>query len=284
MTNDAQRRRITVDGIAVLDYVDATQARPVADDVRALAPLDLVVDVVLDRFADRWFTSDDDALTDALLARGASLVRLGHVFTLPLPRRDFAHWDTSSARWIVDGGAVTVLVAASSDDIRFELPTDVEPDVREPTSGDTSVAARCGPRAPRFVATTAEFEAMLGHPVPEPTPVLPFTLNTVIDELDATRLGRIARSGFLKIAERQMASKLGDDPDPVLVELGSRMIREAPLRFLVSMSGGAGSVTAFEGLTTLLSALRITGRGRSGRDARDGEDDADASSTGRDDP
>ena len=81
-----------------------------------------------------------------------------------------------------------------------------------------------------------------------------------------------------------MASKLGDDPDPVLVELGSRMIREAPLRFLVSMSGGAGSVTAFEGLTTLLSALRITGRGRSGRDARDGEDDADASSTGRDDP
>ena len=88
MTNDAQRRRITVDGIAVLDYVDATQARPVADDVRALAPLDLVVDVVLDRFADRWFTSDDDALTDALLARGASLVRLGHVFTLPLPRRD----------------------------------------------------------------------------------------------------------------------------------------------------------------------------------------------------
>ena len=38
------------------------------------------------------------------------------------------------------------------------------------------------------------------------------------------------------------------------------MIREAPLRFLVSMSGGTGSIKAFEGLTKLLSALRITGR------------------------
>lgn len=101
---------------------------------------------------------------------------------------------------------------------------------------------------------------MLGRPIPEPAPVLPFTVNTVVEELHATRLGRIAQRGFLRIADRQSAKLLGDDPDPVLLMLSRRMIREAPLRFLVSMSGGTGSIKAFEGLTKLLSTLRITGR------------------------
>ena len=101
---------------------------------------------------------------------------------------------------------------------------------------------------------------MLGGPIPAPTPVLPFTVNTVVEELDATRLGRAAQTGFLRIADRQMKRLLGDDSDPVLAKLSERMIREAPLRFLVSMSGGTGSIKAFDGLTRLLSALRITGR------------------------
>ena len=101
---------------------------------------------------------------------------------------------------------------------------------------------------------------MLGRPIPAPTPVLPFTVNTVVEELSATRLGSAAQRGFLKIAKRQSAKLLGDDPDPILAKLSERMIREAPLRFLMSMSGGTGSLKAFEGLTKLLSALRITGR------------------------
>ncbi len=92
--------------------------------------------------------------------------------------------------------------------------------------------------------------------------MLPFTINTVIEELDATRLGRIAQAGFLRIADRQTAKLLGDTSDPVLVQLSRRMIREAPLRFLISMSGGTGSIKAFEGLAKLLSALRISGRRR----------------------
>ena len=59
------------------------------------------------------------------------------------------------------------------------------------------------------MATATEFEAMLGRPIPSPTPVLPFTVNTVVEELDATRLGRAAQAGFLRIAERQMKKLLG---------------------------------------------------------------------------
>ncbi|WP_420453681.1 beta-glucosidase [Ilumatobacter sp.] len=175
--------------------------------------------------------------------------------TMALDERSFASYDVDEARWRVEEGEFDLIVARSSADERSTLTVEVP--------GEMIQRAPRGARGPgrdRFVATTAEFESMLGHPVPPVTPVLPFTINTVVEELDATRLGRIAERAFRAIARRQMEAMLGADPDPVLVRLSERMISEAPLRFLVSMSGGSGSLAAFEGLTTLLSTLRITGR------------------------
>lgn len=172
-----------------------------------------------------------------------------------LDRRAFAHWDVGAAAWVVERGGYDLLVAASSADVRAMSRVELCGDV----AGDR-VAPSPGPGTGRHVATDAEFAAMLGRPVPEPDPILPFSVDTVVDDLDATRLGRLAQRAFLRIADRQSAQMLGDDPDPVLVRLTDRMIREAPLRFLVSMSGGTGSLKAFEGLTNLLSTLRITGR------------------------
>lgn len=178
---------------------------------------------------------------------------------LTLDDRAFAFYDVDAQRWRVEGGHYEFLLGASSRDIRHRLT--VEIDGERPTgSTDAAPSGSGGPGDDRFVADDARFEAMLGHAIPAPTPVLPFTVNTVVEELDATRLGRIAQSGFLRIAKRQSAKLLGDDPDPVLQMLSRQMIREAPLRFLISMSGGAGSIKAFEGLTKLLSTLRITGR------------------------
>lgn len=174
---------------------------------------------------------------------------------LRLDERSFAFYDVDAERWRVEAGEFDLLVGASSRDIRTTLTVDVPGEVveRVPTGSR-------GPGHRRFVATTTEFEAMLGRAIPAPTPILPFTTNTVVEELGATRLGRAAQVGFLRIAERQTKKLLGDDPDAVLDKLSRQMIREAPLRFLVSMSGGTGSIKAFEGLTRLLSTLRINGR------------------------
>ena len=174
---------------------------------------------------------------------------------IALDERAFAFFDVDERRWRIEGGTFEVIVAHSSVDVHqtIEILVDGE-QVTSPPTG-----AR-GPGRHRFVATGTEFEEMLGHPIPDPVPTLPFTVNTVIDELDATRLGRLAQRGFLKISDAQSAKMLGDDPDPVLAKLSGRMIREAPLRFLVSMSGGTGSIKAFDGLTKLLSTLRISGR------------------------
>ena len=176
---------------------------------------------------------------------------------LELDERSFAFYDVDEARWRVEAGEFELLVGASSHDIRSTLAVDVPGEV----VGSAPTGAR-GPGRNRFVATAEEFEAMLGRPIPAPTPVLPFTVNTVVEELDATRLGRATKAGFLRIANRQTRKLLGEDPDPVLAKLSRQMIREAPLRFLVSMSGGSGSIKAFEGLTKLLSTLRVTGRRR----------------------
>ena len=110
------------------------------------------------------------------------------------------------------------------------------------------------------MATDTEFAAMLGHPVPTPTPILPFTRNTLVEELSVTRLGRAVRRGIERIADRQLDKMLGDEPDPVVRRLADAMIREAPLRFLMTMGGGAASPSAFDGLAALLSSLRLAGR------------------------
>ena len=174
---------------------------------------------------------------------------------LALDERAFAFFDVDERRWRVEHGEFELLAGASAADIRSSVRVEVPGETIEQAPTGAS-----GPGTNRFVATPSEFEAMLGHPIPPPTPILPFTINTVVAELGATRLGRAAQSGFLRIASHQMRRLLGDEPDPVLAKLSARMIDEAPLRFLVSMSGGTGSLRAFEGLTKLLSALRITGR------------------------
>ncbi len=183
---------------------------------------------------------------------------------LHLDERAFSYYDVDAERWRIEAGRFELLLAASSRDVRHRLEIDLDGEVidRPPTGAQ-------GPGRSRFVASESEFEAMLGRAIPPPTPVLPFTLNTVVEELDATRLGRVAQAGFLRIADRQMTKMLGPSPDPVLAKLGNRMIREAPLRFLVSMSGGKGSVGAFDGLTKLLSTLRIAGRRSDPRDPSD---------------
>ncbi len=174
---------------------------------------------------------------------------------IALDWRSFAFYDVEEHRWRVEAGDYELVVAHSSVDVHDTVRIDVPGDVI-----DTPPHGARGPSRRRFVATATEFEQMLGRPLPAPVPVLPFTINTVVAELDATRLGRLAQRGFLRISARQTAQLLGDDPDPVIVKLSQRMILEAPLRFLVSMSGGTGSIKAFDGLTKLLSTLRITGR------------------------
>ena len=79
---------LDVDGEAVLAYRIYAGPPPVAEDVVALADLDVVVPAILDRLAGWWLASEDDRLTDLLLEAGATLVRHGHLYRRSIVRRD----------------------------------------------------------------------------------------------------------------------------------------------------------------------------------------------------
>lgn len=74
--------------VPVLRYRFARQEAPAADEAVPLAPLQVVVPAVLDQLSGWWLTSPDEALTGALLAAGASVVRHAHVYTFPLAGAD----------------------------------------------------------------------------------------------------------------------------------------------------------------------------------------------------
>lgn len=180
---------------------------------------------------------------------------------LHLDRQSFRHFDVATDSWVVEAGRRELLVAAASNDVRERIDIDF--------AGDTNVSPWSGPESPGFVADDARFAEMLGGPIPTPRPVLPFTLNTIVDELDATALGRATQRALLKVAEREMTAVIGPEPDPQVRALSERMLREAPLRFLVAMSDGRSSLGALDGLANALSALRLSKR-TSGRDQGNG--------------
>gem|GEM_PF-559015 len=79
---------LDVHGQTVLEYHPYESSTPTAEDATALVDLDVVVPAVLDQLAGWWLTSASDELTDSLLDAGATLVRHGHLYRMPIVSDD----------------------------------------------------------------------------------------------------------------------------------------------------------------------------------------------------
>ncbi len=88
-------------GAAVLQYTAVQQERPTAENAIRLADIDVVVPIILEQLAGSWFTSKDEALIDALLGAGASLVRFGHLYSRALTSRDRELMPSASAEFTI---------------------------------------------------------------------------------------------------------------------------------------------------------------------------------------
>lgn len=175
---------------------------------------------------------------------------------LHLDRRAFAVWDVVGHDWVVEAGRFDVVVARSSVDpvevVSFDVASD---DPRVAGVGPEEVAAS------GFVADDATFVAMLGRPIPDPTPVRPFDRNSTLEDLEQTALGRMLASVVLREAVKRAAAEF-PDPDDATIAMVRAAVREGPARALVLMGGG---VIAFSQLDAVLGALdgRWTEVGRS---------------------
>ena len=145
---------------------------------------------------------------------------------IPLGDRAFSHWDVESGAWQVEPGEYEVRVGASSRDIRSRVAVRVDSHHRPVPPAFTGLVA----------TTDGEFAALLGRPVPQPEPVRPFTRNSTIGELRASRAGGLVRDALLRKARPLLESMAGGDPD-MLVRLTAAM-DEAPLRQIVLNAQG----------------------------------------------
>ena len=97
----------------------------------------------------------------------------------------------------------------------------------------------------------AEFADMLGRPVPTPAAIRPFTRNSTLEDLEATRVGRLLSSIVVREGLKRSAAEF-PDPDDATLAMVRAMLREGPARMLVMMGDG---VISFPQLDALLDAL-----------------------------
>ena len=157
-------------------------------------------------------------------------------FTLDM--RDFAYYDVNAKDWVVEEGEFRILIGASSQDIRLEdvvyvygreglQPVDLRlaaPSYYNPAQG----------------FSRDDFALLYGGAVPDDEPVRRpnFDSNSTLEDISGTLAGRITNR-IVGMAVRKMAGT--PDPNDPTYRMVVSVIREAPLRSLVSMSGGAFS-------------------------------------------
>ena len=163
-----------------------------------------------------------------------------------LDERAFSYYDTQAKAWRVESGKYQILVGSSSRDIRL--------------TGSAQVlgtpAPKGEPEAKRLLPTyydgrfnrvpDAEFEALLGHPIPRSwrDPSKPFTRDNTIDDAKNTRWGR----KIMKLI-RKFVKMDGISTD----EMAVAMIAEMPIHNLATMSQGAVSEEMEEAIVMLFN-------------------------------
>ncbi|MEE8600346.1 glycoside hydrolase family 3 C-terminal domain-containing protein [Euzebya tangerina] len=160
--------------------------------------------------------------------------------TVRLDRRAFAVYDVAAADWLVEAGRFEIRIGTSSRDIAGVVTVDIE--------SDDVVTAVPGPLG--AVATDEELGVLLGHAVPPPRPIVPFTRDTTMADLQQTRRGRVlART--LTALQRQV---LPDETDPLTRKMMRIGAEQGPLRVLPMV---ARQPLAMAVVDQLIAALNV---------------------------
>lgn len=158
---------------------------------------------------------------------------------LSLGRRAFAIYDVAAADWLVEAGQFELRIGASSRDLRLRTTISVDSTDR--------VSAAVIPAGAQ--ATTNEFTALFGRPLPAATPLLPLRLDSTIEELRLRLLGRPLYGLVRAVAARNFSAEDEGGTDAML----DRLIGQMPLRALVTYADGKLGFTALEALIRVLN-------------------------------
>ena len=169
--------------------------------------------------------------------------------TIPLDDKTFRYWNVATDRWEVEGGSYQLLVGANVQDIRLRtelaLPGTGAPD---PYAGKGLLHYQTGDI--RNVPT-AEFETLLGHPVPKEKTIIDRTMT--LGELNHSRSPLCwLIAGVLTLLLR--AGEKRGKPD-----LNILFQYNMPLRGLAQMTGGIIGEETVDGLVMEAKGFWVIG-------------------------
>ncbi len=169
-----------------------------------------------------------------------------HTVVLHLDSRCFAHFDTATNEWQIEGGTYELLVGSSSRDIRCTTHCEIQSSFVPASQGD---GESIGSPTTESVADESRFVAALGHPIPRPHPVRPFTRNSTLGEASAVLPGVL----LTKLAQKTVRVQFGDSLDENLTSIIEHALTEAPLRVLASSSRGKISLRTLDTIVRVLN-------------------------------
>lgn len=113
-----------------------------------------------------------------------------------------------------------------------------------------------------IAASDKAFARRLGHAIPQPRPVKPYSRVSTIGEVARNPVGLLVRSAVLRF------SGFHGETDPVTAKMITRSVDEMPLRAIALLGAGRVNLGMIDGLIDVLN--RQPGRlvGRVGRGVR----------------
>jgi beta-glucosidase len=180
--------------------------------------------------------------------------------TMSLDTRSFAYYHPLDQVWALEGGSYSVLIGASSRDIRLRQSVIVAGDGREASLAALegkapeyfAIAASRAPGKEGLVIPGASFEALYGRPLP-PAKRLPgevFTINSTIRDIENTPPGQALLQQIRAGVEKAFGAG-NDDIRPMI----DRMLMDMPLRTLSMFNPGGMPPGALEGIVNALNSV-----------------------------
>ncbi|MDR1866703.1 MAG: glycoside hydrolase family 3 C-terminal domain-containing protein [Treponema sp.] len=173
---------------------------------------------------------------------------------LLLDDRSFAYYHAPNAVWALESGTYHLCVGASSRDIRLQADVNVCGDGFENLLADQRTNAPDYFNLPdgALRISDSSFTALYGQALPpsERIPGEPFTINSTIDEVKDTDVGKqFLAAATARIGHMFSNGEAGSD----VAKIFEQMLIDAPLRNMVIMGGGAISFTLIYEIVDLLN-------------------------------
>ena len=169
--------------------------------------------------------------------------------TIPLDDKAFRYWNSVTNRFEIDGGAYEIQIGASVEDIRLAAMLNVK--------GTDAPACEDLSKLPSYASgnikavSDAEFETLLGHPIPDGKWAGTIQANDAIAQL------YYAKSLKARLAWKVMDTLLTKSIEKGEPDLNITFIYNMPIRAIGKMAGGMVSQEMCEGILDIINGHGI---------------------------